>query len=69
MTSKERIKQAIEIANSDDFVLKESFVEWACEAMRWYSSQNDSKAFNVIEKQYRAYLKALEEKKLNESKK
>lgn len=69
MTGKERIKQAIEIANSDDVDLKESFVEWACEAMRWYSSLNNSRAFNVIEKQYRAYLKALEDRRLNESKK
>lgn len=69
MTEKERINQAIEIANSDDVALREDFAAWCCEEMSWYSFQNDSKSFDVVEKQYRAYLKALEDRRLNEIKK
>lgn len=56
------INDAIEIAKHGTTEEKENFVEWACAAISWFSSQCDEKskqALNVVEAQYKAYLEAL----------
>lgn len=56
------INQAIEIARNGTAKEKADFVEWACTAINYYSSQFDKEskeAMSAVEAQYKAYLNAL----------
>ena len=56
------INEAIEIAKTGTTEEKQDFVAWACAAINWFSSQFDEeskKGLKVVEAQYKAYLKAL----------
>ena len=56
------INDAIEIAKHGATEEKENFVAWACTAISWFSSQFNEEGrqgLKVVEAQYKAYLKAL----------
>ena len=56
------INEAIEIAKTGTVEEKQDFVAWACAAINWFSSQFNEESKNglkVVEAQYKAYLKAL----------
>ena len=56
------ITEAIEVAKHGSTEEKQDFVAWACAAINWFSSQFDEeskKGLKVVEAQYKAYLKAL----------
>ena len=56
------ISEAIEVAKTGTAEEKQDFVAWACAAINWFSSQfneESKKGLKVVEAQYKAYLKAL----------
>lgn len=58
---REAIIEAENIAKYGTSGEKENFVEWACETLRWLSSQGDKKGVEIVSAQYKAYLNALKE--------
>ena len=56
------INEASESAKHGTTEEKQDFVAWACAAINWFSSQfneESKEGLKVVEAQYKAYLKAL----------
>lgn len=60
------LKEAENLAKNGTKEEKERFVEWACDMIRWFSSQGDSESVSVVSAQYNAYLNSLNQNPLEE---
>ena len=54
----EMIAKAVEVAKNGTQEEQESFVEYVCGAISWFSSQGNSREREFFEKAYKAYLNA-----------